>query len=83
LLSARKTHPALRDGGLELLPGPGLAFVRQSGGEKLVCAFNLTDASTALDLPGPAKPLDLGTGEASLSGSRLTLGRYSAWLGTL
>jgi len=83
LLAARKTHPALRDGSLELLPGPGLVFVRQGGGEKLVCAFNLTDASMALDLPGPATPLDLGTGEASLSGTRLTLGAYSAWFGAL
>ena len=83
LLAARKTHPALRDGSLELLPGPSLAFVRQGGSEKLVCAFNLTDAPAVLDLPGPATSLDLGTGEASLSGSRLTLGRYSAWLGAL
>jgi alpha-glucosidase len=83
LLAARKTHPALRDGSLELLPGPSLAFVRQGGNEKLVCAFNLTDAPAVLDLPGPATPLDLGTGEANLSGTRLTLGRYSAFFGAI
>jgi alpha-glucosidase len=83
LLAARKDHPALRNGSLELLPGRGLAFARQNGEEKLVCAFNLTDAGMALDLPGPARTLDLGTGDASLSGTRLTLGRTSAWIGAL
>ncbi len=41
LLAARNASPALREGTLELLPGPVLAFVRQNGDEKLVCAFNL------------------------------------------
>ncbi len=83
LLDARKTRPALRVGNLTLLPGPALAFLREAGGERLICAFNLTDATLTFDLPGPAMPLDLGTGEKSLSGSRLTLGRASAFLGTL
>jgi alpha-glucosidase len=83
LLAARKDHRALRDGSLELLPGPALAFLRQTAAQKLVCVFNLTDAPMSLDLPGPARALDLGTGEASLSGNRLTLGRYSAFLGAL
>ena len=39
--AARQAHPALRDGSLSLLPGEALAFVRDSGGEKIVCAFNL------------------------------------------
>ena len=88
LLKARNAHPALREGNLELLPGPALAFLRQSDGvkgdrEQLVCAFNLTDTAMTLDLPGPARPLDLGTGEARLSGSRLALGGHSAWIGAL
>ena len=83
LLAARTDHPALRNGSLELLPGPALAFIREEAGEKLVCAFNLGNAPVVQDLPGPAKPLDLGTGEASLSGRRLTLGRFGAFLGQL
>jgi alpha-glucosidase len=83
LLQARKAHPALRQGTLELLPGPMLAFLRQSNEERLVCYFNLTGAPLATDLPGPPVPLDLGTGEASLSGRRLTLGPASAFLGVL
>jgi alpha-glucosidase len=83
LLRARKIHPGLREGSLELLPAPVLAFVRHGGGERLVCAFNLTDAETTLDLPGPATALDLAAGTTSLSGRRLTLGPASAFLGAL
>jgi alpha-glucosidase len=83
LLRARKNHPALREGSLELLPAPALAFLRHGGGERLVCAFNLTDADTSLDLPEPAAALDLATGTTSLSRSRLTLGPASAFIGAL
>ena len=83
LLQVRNAHPALREGSLELLPGPALAFLRGSDREQLVCVFNLGDTAMTLDLPGPAKPLDLGAGEAGLSGSRLTLGRYSAFIGAI
>jgi alpha-glucosidase len=83
LLAARKAHPALWDGSLTLLPGPALAFVREGRGQKIACAFNLTGDELVQELPGPALPLDLGTGRAALSGSRLVLGPHSAWLGTL
>jgi len=83
LLAARTATPALRDGSLTLLDGEALAFVREGGGQKIACVFNLTDGELAQDLPGPAVALDLGTGRAVLSGSRLVLGPHSAWLGTL
>ncbi|HEY2007558.1 MAG TPA: alpha-amylase family glycosyl hydrolase [Rhizomicrobium sp.] len=83
LLQARNAHPALREGSLDLLPGPALAFLRRSDREQLVCVFNLGDTAMTLDLPGPVEPLDLGTGEATLSGDRLTLGRYSAFIGAI
>ncbi len=83
LLAARKAHPALREGTLILLDGPLLAFTRQTDGEAIVCAFNLTGADQAMELPGPATALDLGAGTARLDGTRLTLGRHSAWLGVL
>jgi alpha-glucosidase len=83
LLQARNAHPALREGSLDLLPGPALAFLRRCDQEQLACVFNLGDTAMTLDLPGPVWPLDLGTGEASLSGSRLTLGRYSTFLGAI
>jgi alpha-glucosidase len=83
LLAARKAHPALRHGSLTLLPGPLLAFTRQSGAEKIACVFNLAGTDAASDLPGPAKALDFGTGHAALSGTRLSLGGYAAWFGNL
>jgi alpha-glucosidase len=83
LLAARKAHPALWDGNLSLLPGEALAFVREGGGQRIACAFNLTDGELVQDLPGPAATLGLGTGQAALSGARLVLGPHSAWLGTL
>jgi len=78
LLAARKARPALREGSLQLLPGPLLAFVREGGGERIVCTFNLSEADAVLDLPGPATVLPFGTGTTGLSGSRLVLGANSA-----
>jgi alpha-glucosidase len=83
LLAARKVHPALWDGSLDLLPGPGLVFVRQGGGESLICAFNLEDREITVELPGPTGSLELGTGTALLSISSLRLGPHSAWFGSL
>jgi alpha-glucosidase len=82
LLAARKAHPALRHGSLSLLPG-ALAFMRETAEEKIVCAFNLSDAEATIDLPGPARALAFGTGRTALSGTRLTLGPFSAWFGAV
>jgi len=81
MLAARRAHPALRNGTLTLLPG--LAFVRELGGMRIVCAFNLSDTATEIVLSGPAEALGFGTGTASLSGSRLTLGPHAAFFGVL
>ena len=81
LLAARKAHPALREGSLRLLPGDVLSFVREGGGERIACVFNLGDADAVLDLPGPATALPFGVGSASLIDTELTLGRHSAWFG--
>jgi alpha-glucosidase len=83
LLAGRRAHPALQTGSQTLLDTELLAFIREGGGERLICVFNLTDADGRMDLPGPATALDLGTGTATLSGNSLTLGRYSAWIGAL
>jgi alpha-glucosidase len=82
LAAARHAHPALRDGSLSLLPG-ALAFVREAGDEKIVCVFNLGDGDMTIDLPAPAQAQNFGTGQAVLSGTRLTLGRNAAWFGIL
>jgi alpha-glucosidase len=79
MLKTRKAHPNLRNAGLELLeaPLPVLAFRRGD----ILCAFNL--GRTAMDwaVPDRAAALDFSTGEAVLTGSRLTLGPLSAWFG--
>ena len=83
LLAARKANPALRDGSLTLLPGPLLALLRENESQSIVCVFNLGEEETGFDLPGPARALKIGTGEARLSGARLTLGPGAAWFGLL
>jgi alpha-glucosidase len=83
ILAARRAHPALRDGTLTLLPGPALAFVRQQGEERIVCAFNLTDAAIAVTLPEPVQALGFGTGTARPSGRSLALGPHAAFFGIL
>ncbi|HKQ46105.1 MAG TPA: alpha-amylase family glycosyl hydrolase [Rhizomicrobium sp.] len=79
LAAMRKSHPALVQGDLELLPGPGLAFVRQAGRQKILCAFNLEETEVTMELPAPAIPLAIGAGKAVQTGSRLTLGPRAAW----
>ena len=83
LLAARKRYPALRTGTLTLLPGDILAFVREAEGERIVCVFNPGEGSVRVDLPGPARGLDLGSGEVRLVGTALALGPGSAWFGCL
>jgi alpha-glucosidase len=82
LLAARKHHSAFRHGSLELLPGPMLAFVRRTDAQNILCVFNLTGAPATMELPGGAKPLELGTGQATLSGTALTLDQHGAWFAT-
>jgi alpha-glucosidase len=81
LLAGRKG--ALRDGSLTLLPGDELVFVREAAAEKIACAFNLTDREIVVTLPAPAQSLNLGTGEAAVSGTSLKLGPHSAFFGSL
>jgi alpha-glucosidase len=83
LMAARKAHPALRLGTLELLPGPGLAFLRRMGGETIVCAFNLEEGEIVPGLADAGRDMGLGTGVARVEDGRLRLGPRSAWFGLL
>ncbi len=53
MLALRKQHPALRDGSMVFLDAPEnvLAFVRENGEERLVCAFNFGDEAVEWDIP--------------------------------
>jgi alpha-glucosidase len=82
LMAARKAHPALRHGSLTLLDGP-LAFVRETDGRRIVCAFNLGEDAITQALPAPVHPLGFGTGDTRVDGTVLTLGPRSAFFGLL
>lgn len=61
VLAIRRAHPALVRGAIRFLDTGGdlLAFIREGGGEKLLCAFNFGDATADWPMPG-----DLGAVEA-------------------
>ena len=54
----RRDYPALRRGELRFVYGKGslLAFVRRSGRQRLLCAFNAGEAPQALDLEVEGRP---------------------------
>jgi alpha-glucosidase len=66
LLAWRRTHPALIDGEMDLLPTHPqvLAHVRRHPSEQVLCAFNLSDRPATLALPAGAAAKVL-TGGAS------------------
>ena len=57
LLAFRRTHPALRQGSIALIAAPAdvLAFVRDGGGERVLCVFNLGPGEAAFALPAGMK----------------------------
>ena len=58
---------ALRDGSLTLLPGDAAGLCPRKAAARRSSASSIWPAaSMALDLPGPAQPLDLGTGRGAL-----------------
>ncbi|MGD0190063.1 MAG: alpha-amylase family glycosyl hydrolase [Rhizomicrobium sp.] len=63
LLAARKANSTLRLGDIELLqtPAPILAFVRRHAGQKVLCAFNMSDSAA------PAHGLGDTSGEPVVS----------------
>lgn len=86
-LAFRRAHPALVKGDIEFVQGRGdvVVFSRQEGNERIVCAFNLGNSITEVDLGGghALQPLQ-GHGFSSQSGTgKLRLGGYGAWFGRL
>ncbi|MCW5664725.1 MAG: alpha-glucosidase [Piscinibacter sp.] len=76
LLHWRRTQPALVRGAIELLPAHPrvLAFVRAWEGERVLCAFNLSDQAATLPLPGHDCTVDVlaasGADGARLAGAQ-------------
>ncbi len=79
LLRLRRAHPALRGGGLELLPADArvLAYARRDGGDHALVALNLTAEPAELSLPSWAAslPVRLSTvaGDAARDSATLHL----------
>ncbi len=85
-LAWRRTQPALSQGGIRFLDidEPVLAFVREHAGERVLAAFNLSDAAVAVALPGRAQALEgHGLAGGELRDGRLQLAPYAAWYGRM
>jgi alpha-glucosidase len=75
LLHWRRTVPALVVGTMQLLPvhPQVLAFVRESGGQRVLCVFNFSDQPAVMNLPsemGVATPIQ----QSGLQGATLQQG---------
>ena len=72
LLMWRRTQPALLHGEMDLLPSHPqvLAWVRSHAGERLLCAFNLSDTPATRALPAAAKVAQVLT-DSGLEGGRV------------
>ena len=59
MLALRRAHPALTTGSIRFLDAEGevLAFVRESDGERLLCAFNFGDDPANFLLPAAPGPV--------------------------
>jgi alpha-glucosidase len=88
LISLRRAHPALHDGAIALLCSPEhvLAFVRDGGGKRVLCAFNFDAADADFDLPAgmTVAALDSGhDGTAENDGRTVRLPAGGAFWGAL
>lgn len=85
LLSFRRAHPSLAKGGFETVDlGPDiLAFRRDLGGERILCAFNFASADARAALPEgmTASPLHGHGFGGTLSGGVLHLPPIDGWIG--
>ncbi|TJW32350.1 MAG: DUF3459 domain-containing protein, partial [Mesorhizobium sp.] len=84
MLALRKKHPALVKGSIRFLDAEGevLAFVREGGGDKLLCVFNFADEPANWPLPpdlGAVEAIELGG--AGLQEKMLLLPALGCFLG--
>lgn len=88
MLGMRRAHPALAAGSIRFLDAEGdvLAFVREGGGERLLCVFNFGDGPADWPLPkelGPAGAVDAAGCGAALRGGGLSLPELAWFVGKL
>jgi alpha-glucosidase len=86
-LSFRKQHPALVKGTIATLDAPDgvLMFTRESGDEKLLCAYNMTENAVTVPLPGglAVRGIDApGSIDGPVDGS-LSLPAFGSFVGAM
>jgi alpha-glucosidase len=82
LMSQRATSTALRGGDLTLLDAPLPVIAFRRGGDT-ICVFNLGREAMRWAIPGGTSRTLFGVGQAAVVEGALTLGPFSAWLGTV
>ncbi|WP_395646659.1 alpha-glucosidase family protein [Terricaulis sp.] len=79
-LATRRGSAALREGEYVALDTDYLAYERRHGGERVFCAYNLSEAPISLNLPAPIKSVLLGLGVSDDSATLLPHGALWAAL---
>ncbi|RWB07907.1 MAG: alpha-glucosidase [Mesorhizobium sp.] len=82
-LALRGEHEALVSGSIRFLDAEGdvLAFVREGGGERLLCVFNFAGGPANWPLPGDIGAVAQLDGNAAVVGAELLLPALGAFLG--
>jgi alpha-glucosidase len=87
MIALRKSSPALRQGAIQLpdffVGARAWAFVREGGGERMLCAFNFSDAPGSFAHPSRVKRVRLAVGEHEMADDVLRLGPYSVLIAEL
>jgi alpha-glucosidase len=88
MLALRKQHPALVRGSIRFLDAGGdvLAFIREGGGERLLCVFNFADEPADWPLAqdvDAVEAIDLGGAGAALQENLLSLPPLGCFVGRL
>lgn len=87
-LALRRAHPALVTGSIRFLDAAGdmMVFIREGGGERLLCAFNFAAEPANWPLPaelGPVEAVDFAGYAPMLVGNTLSLPGLRGFVGRL
>jgi alpha-glucosidase len=87
MLTFRRAHPALSKGSIETLDAPDgvLSFIREGGGERIYCVFNMSEKPVTVDVPGEFDLVPSGAPgiEDEPAQGALSLMPFGAYIGIL